>query len=81
MEPLHVILGMEPEEYDRALAQGRKTIGWQGIPASKEPRYHSHPALGIIGHSHSRVEDARRPHVHRPEVGWDYTPVFIEDPS
>ena len=77
-EALHVILGMDPEEWDAAMERGRATPGWDGMPASEDPRYHAHPALGIIGHSHSRTEDARRPHGHRPVVNWDATPIFFE---
>ncbi len=80
-ESLHVILGMDPEEWDRAMEEGRRRPGgWQGMPASAEPRYHAHPAFGIIGHSHSHTEEARRPHVHRPVVEWDHNPIFVADP-
>lgn len=76
---LHVILGMDPEEWETAMETGRRTPGWRGMPASEAPNYHCHPALGIIGHSHSKDEDARRPHVHRPVVQWDGTPIFVDD--
>jgi hypothetical protein len=76
-EALHVILGMDPEEWEMAMDLGRSTPGWSGMPADAEPRYHAHPALGIIGHSHSQTEEARRPHVHRPVVGWDHKPIFV----
>lgn len=80
-QPLFVILGMDPDEWGEAMAAGRKSKGWQGMPVSESPTYHAHPALGIIGHSHSHAAEARRPHVHRPEVAWDWTPVFIADPD
>jgi hypothetical protein len=77
-QPLFVILGMDPDEWERTMEEGRKTLGWKGMPVSAEPNYHAHPALGIIGHGHSKYEVARTPHIHRPEVGWDWLPIFIE---
>lgn len=77
---LYELLGMDPDDYDAAMAAGRNTVDWRGLPGNCEPRWHSHPALGITGHSHSRTEDARRPHGHRPVVGCDCTPVFFADP-
>lgn len=76
---LHVVLGMPPVDYEAALAAGRATPGWQGIDGRAEPRMHAHPALGIIGHAHGQTEEARRPHTHRPVVGWDPRPIFTDE--
>lgn len=75
---IHVVLGMDPDEYEAELMLGRTRPDWEGIPVSKEPRWHSHPLLGISGHSH---RDGRRPHTHMPEWTWDFTPVFLEEPT
>lgn len=69
---LHEVLGMDPEEWDRRLRSGEE------LPCTLDPRWHRHPILDISGHSHSKVEDARRPHGHRPEVNWG-DPVFVGD--
>lgn len=76
--PVHVVLGMDPEEFDAAMFAGRQTPGWKGIGVSKEPAWHSHPALGIPGHSHGTVEEARAPHTHHAEMGWCSTPIAVE---
>jgi hypothetical protein len=72
---LHEVLGLHPDEYEMRLSDG------ESMPATLDPRWHSHPILGITGHSHSKVEDARRPHGHHPEVGWNFDPVFVGAPS
>ena len=73
--PRHQVLGLDPTEYDRRMAEGRVQPGWKGMPASLDPRYHAHPDLGIIGHSHSPEEVARAPHTHRLVVEWDHEVV------
>lgn len=76
----HVVLGLTEDAYERLLVQGRSTPGWRGLEASLEPRWHSHPALGITGHAHGpTVQDARTPHVHRRVLAWDHVPLPIPD--
>lgn len=75
-ELIHEILGSTEEEYELKLARNHMMSG-DGVPVSEEPRWHSHPVLGIKGHAHSSVKEARTPHTHRPEVQWDMTPVAL----
>lgn len=77
MKPeLHVVLGMDPDEYEAALEAGRKMVGWQGMGATRDPRWHSHPLLGVTGHAH---KDGRLIHGHLPEIHWGEV-VFVELP-
>lgn len=73
---IHEVLGLTEAEYEIALVNAR-TVGG-GVPVTQEPRWHSHPVLGITGHLHSSTEQARTPHTHRPEVDWSLKPVFFE---
>lgn len=76
-ERIHRILGLTEEEYAETLDWNR-LMNDGGTPVSLEPRYHSHPVLGIDGHAHGpTVEAARTPHTHRPEVQWDFEPVSL----
>jgi hypothetical protein len=66
---VHQVLGLSETEYELKLrAEGEADVRF-------EPRWHSHPVLGITGHAHSSVAEARRPHTHRPIVTWDMTPA------
>lgn len=85
-EPLgaepHVVLGLDPDEWERrmiATLRGPDSddITLDGVPVSLSPDFHSHPVLGIEGHLHDR---GRHPHVHRPKVEWDSTPIPLAAP-
>lgn len=72
---IHVVLGMEQDEWDAVMAAGRLTDGWTGVEVSNDPHWHSHPLLGITGHLH---QGGRQPHAHRPKWEWDMDrPVFL----
>jgi hypothetical protein len=74
---IHVVTGLCEKDYQWELALAR-TCG-QGVDVSKEPRMHRHPLLGLH-HAHGpTVEAARTPHTHRPVVGWDTTPVPLDE--
>lgn len=74
----HQILGLSEREYEDRLTLNR-LAGGDGVPVSVEPRWHSHPVLGIRGHAHGpTVEAARTSHTHRPEVTWDFKPIPIQ---
>lgn len=73
---LHEVLGLREEAYEARLDEDRRT-GGPGVPVSLEPRFHRHPVLGIIGHSHGTVAESRTLHVHSPVVGWDFTPIQV----
>jgi hypothetical protein len=76
---LHRILGMTRDEWEDALHRDR-IEGGDGIGVSRDPRHHSHPALGIIGHGHGTDEEARTPHVHAVETAWgDTIPLHPEE--
>lgn len=78
-QPRHVVLGMDPGAYEQALEEGRNRAGgWEGMPVSKEPRWHSHPDLGISGHAHSGLAAARTSHTHRLAVVWSHNPEGLE---
>ena len=64
---LHEVIG--PAEYEAIVAMTG------GFPPS--PSLHRHPAFGTELHAHGTAKDARTPHVHRPVVRWDTTPIPI----
>lgn len=60
-------LGVSAEEYE---ALRRRP---DGIEVDKDPRWHSHPILGITGHLHPKDDGL---HTHVPEVMWgDAVPI------
>jgi hypothetical protein len=77
--PRHVVLGLDPEEWERIAEAGRKKVAWMGMRPEQDPRYHGHPDLGIEGHAHNRVEIARAPHTHRLVVSWDHEPIPLDE--